>query len=332
MALLACALLLLAALVLVGGQLLENRRRDRQVAERLQGRMGGDAKFGTLLRQLGASSLAQRSVSLDNETQVLLNRIGWRKASQRSLFAAFQIGLPIVLLGLTFLGQQIFFPDMDPAWIAPLFGLGIGYLLPKRVLAAAADNEPGFYADDSRERQLDAVMNAVVRVSEGSGTLLAPAPEIPKRWAYPGGPPPAGRLALPPVRPRAPAPAAQMLRAPAPLPLLPQRARPLPPPRPARPEQPPSHLLPFTAGRQPPRRRAPPRRRQRRRRRVGAREHARGAAHVEVLGAALRHAPLAQAEGGAVADARAVVDREHGGAARREPLVGRVPATRGRCS
>ena len=138
MALLACVLLLLAALVLLGGQLLENRRRGRRVAERLQGRMGGDAKLGTLMRQLGASTLAQRSVSLDNETQILLNRIGWRKASQRSLFAAFQIGLPIVFLGLTIIGQQVFFPEMDPAWIAPLFGLGIGYLLPKRVLAAVA--------------------------------------------------------------------------------------------------------------------------------------------------------------------------------------------------
>jgi len=138
MALLASALLLLAALVLVAGQLLEHRRRDRRVADRLQGRMGGDARLGTLMRQLGGSTLAQRSVSLDQETQVLLNRVGWRKANQRSLFAAFQIGLPIVLLGLTLLGQQILFPHADPAWIAPLFALGIGYLLPKRVLAAAA--------------------------------------------------------------------------------------------------------------------------------------------------------------------------------------------------
>ena len=138
MALLACALMLLAALVLVGGQLLEKRRRERRVAERLQGRMVGDHRLGAFMRQLGGSTLAQRSVSLDNETQLLLNRIGWRKASQRSLFAAFQIGTPIVLLGLTLIGQQLLFPHADPAWIAPMFALGIGYLLPKRVLAAAA--------------------------------------------------------------------------------------------------------------------------------------------------------------------------------------------------
>ena len=138
MALLACALLLLAAAVLVGGQLLENRRRERRVAERLQGRMAGEDRLGSLMRQLGGSALAQRSVSLDNETQTLLNRVGWRKASQRSLFAAFQIGTPIVSLGLTLLGQQLLFPHATPVWIASMFALGIGYLLPKRVLAAAA--------------------------------------------------------------------------------------------------------------------------------------------------------------------------------------------------
>jgi len=138
MVLLACALLLLSAAVLVGGQVLEHRRRDRRVAERLQARRASDHKLGSFMRQLGGSALAQRSVSLDNETQVLLNRIGWRKASQRSLFAAFQVGTPIVLLGLTLLGQQLLFPHAAPAWIAPMFAVGIGYLLPKRVLAAAA--------------------------------------------------------------------------------------------------------------------------------------------------------------------------------------------------
>ncbi|WP_447892035.1 type II secretion system F family protein [Pseudomonas marginalis] len=138
MALMVSLLLALAAMVLVGGQWLEHRRRDRRVVERLQGRSASDDKLGTFMRQLGASTLAQRSVSLDNETQVLLNRVGWRRASQRSLFAAFQIGVPVAAMGLTLLGQQLFFPHATPAWIAPAVALGIGYLLPKRVLAAAA--------------------------------------------------------------------------------------------------------------------------------------------------------------------------------------------------
>ena len=138
MAILVAALCLLAAAVLVAGQLLEQRRRGRRIADRLQGQMTSTDKFGSLIRQLGSSSLAQRSVSLDNETQVLLNRVGWRKASQRSLFAAFQIGVPVAAMGLTLLGQQLLFPHASPAWIAPAVALGIGYLLPKRVLAAAA--------------------------------------------------------------------------------------------------------------------------------------------------------------------------------------------------
>ncbi len=110
MAILICILLSLAAVALIVGNLLEQRRRQRLVSQRLQGQLTREDKLGSLMRQLGASAVAQRSVSLDNETQTLLNRVGWRKANQRSMFAAFQIGVPIVLLGLTLLGQQLLFP------------------------------------------------------------------------------------------------------------------------------------------------------------------------------------------------------------------------------
>ena len=138
MALLISLLLLLAAVVLIAGNLLEQRRRQRMVNQRLQGQLTREDKLGSLMRQLGASSMAQRSVSLDNETQTLLNRVGWRKANQRSMFAACQVGVPIVLLGLTVLGQELLFPHAGSPWIAPAIALGIGYLLPKRVLALSA--------------------------------------------------------------------------------------------------------------------------------------------------------------------------------------------------
>ena len=140
MALVICALLLLAAIALLVGQVLQRRRNVRQVTQRLQGNLARERKLGSFMRQLGASSLAQRSVSLDNETQTLLNRVGWRKANQRSMFAAFQIGMPVVLLGVTWIAQELIFPDNDAAWVAPIIALGVGYLLPKRVLAAAAKN------------------------------------------------------------------------------------------------------------------------------------------------------------------------------------------------
>ncbi|AZE52813.1 Flp pilus assembly protein TadC [Pseudomonas synxantha] len=138
MALLISLLMLLAAVVLIAGNLLEQRRRQRTVNQRLQGHLAREDKLGSLMRQLGASAVAQRSVSLDNETQTLLNRVGWRKPNQRAMFAACQVGVPIVLLGLTVLGQQLLFAHAGSPWIAPAIALGVGYLLPKRVLALSA--------------------------------------------------------------------------------------------------------------------------------------------------------------------------------------------------
>ena len=138
MALLISALLFLAALALIGGHLLGARRRQRLVTQRLQGQITREDRFASMMRQLGSSPIAQRSVSLDNETQALLNQVGWRKSSQRSMFAACQVGVPVVLLGIVVVAQELFFPHVKSPWIAPLLALGIGYLLPKRILASAA--------------------------------------------------------------------------------------------------------------------------------------------------------------------------------------------------
>lgn len=137
MAILASLLLLLGALLLVLVNLLEQRRRQRQITQRLQGQMLRDNKLGGWLRLLGDSKFGQRSVSIDGETQTLLARLGWRTASERSLFAACQVGTPILLLGLVFFLEEVFYPDAHNLWIAPVLGAGVGYLLPKRVLAYA---------------------------------------------------------------------------------------------------------------------------------------------------------------------------------------------------
>ena len=120
MAILISAVLFLAALSLLLANILSSRRQQRVVAQRLQGEPGRNDKMSEWLHQLGSTRIGQRTISLDNETQILLNRMGWRKASQRSMFAACQIGSPIVLLGLI-----------------------IGYLLPKRILVALAKRRQG---------------------------------------------------------------------------------------------------------------------------------------------------------------------------------------------
>lgn len=135
MALLVSALLFLGALALVLGHLLEQRRRTRHVTQRLQGHVVHDNAFASWLRALGNSRFGQRSLSIDSETQTLLARLGWRKSSERSLFAACQVGTPLLVFGLAVFFQQVFYPTAQNHWLAPLLGAGLGYLLPKRLLA-----------------------------------------------------------------------------------------------------------------------------------------------------------------------------------------------------
>jgi tight adherence protein C len=134
----ASVLLFLGALLLIGGNLVEQRQRRRQITQRLQGHMTRDNRLGSWLRALGESRFGQRSVSIDSETLTLLNRLGWRRAQQRSLFAALQIGTPVVLIGVALFVQSVAFPHAENRWLAPLLAAGVGYLLPKRALAYGA--------------------------------------------------------------------------------------------------------------------------------------------------------------------------------------------------
>jgi tight adherence protein C len=132
------SLLFLLASLLLFSVVLELRRRARQVVQRLDGKAPSEPRFSQWLLALGTSRLGQQSVKLDNETQTLLNRLGWRTARKRALYAAFQVGVPLLALALSVLIQELFFAQVVNRWIAPTFALCIGYLLPKRLLAAAA--------------------------------------------------------------------------------------------------------------------------------------------------------------------------------------------------
>ena len=138
MALLICAVLLLAGLGVLIHSAVQQRLRQQRVVQRLEGEKTGPGKISLWMRALGSSKFGQRSVSMDSETQTLLNRIGWRTASQRSLFAAFQVGTPIAFAGLVFLGYELFFPRSGNLLVVMLFSLALGYLIPKRLLAYAA--------------------------------------------------------------------------------------------------------------------------------------------------------------------------------------------------
>ena len=138
MALLICLILLLGALGLLIKHVIQERLSQQRVMQRLEGDKTGPGTLSLWMRAVGNSKFGQRSVSMDSETQLLLNRVGWRTASQRSLFAAFQIGTPVAFAGLIFLGHELFFPGSGNLLIVLLFALAVGYLIPKRMLAYVA--------------------------------------------------------------------------------------------------------------------------------------------------------------------------------------------------
>ncbi|CAK9891470.1 MULTISPECIES: type II secretion system F family protein [Pseudomonas] len=139
MAWLLCALMFFAAFVLLAGQLLHQRRRQHLVARRLQGQLGSENRLGNWLQQIGSSRLGQRSMNLDSETRLLLDRMGWRRSRQRALFAACQVGVPFLALGLGVALQETLCRDSQVPWLVlPFCAMGVGYLLPKRLLARAA--------------------------------------------------------------------------------------------------------------------------------------------------------------------------------------------------
>lgn len=134
MAFLLAALFMVAAAILLVFAVTQQNLRRRQVEQRLQGHMERDNAMGGWLRMLGESRFGQRSLKLDSEAQTLLNRVGWRRAGQRSLYAASQLGFPVVAFVLTLIVQSAF-DNISYPWMAPMFAIGVGYLLPKRLLA-----------------------------------------------------------------------------------------------------------------------------------------------------------------------------------------------------
>lgn len=121
-------------------------RARRQFSQRMG--TAPRASGGGVIRGIGGSSLGRRTLSMDGETLQLLNRLGWRKRSQQAMFSAIQLGTPVVLLLLVVVVQLLMSKPPQPVWLAPVFALGIGYLLPKRWLAWAAKDRQERLAEE----------------------------------------------------------------------------------------------------------------------------------------------------------------------------------------
>ncbi|ARU89908.1 type II secretion system F family protein [Pseudomonas sp. M30-35] len=134
-------LLSMAAALLIANALQQQRVRAL-VAKRLVGGREQPQHKGrrgdALIQQLGRSVLGRKLLSLDGETHVLLNRIGWRRANQRALYMACQLLLPFLMLGLVVLVISFLAEPPEKVWVFWILALGCGFLLPKRVLSMAA--------------------------------------------------------------------------------------------------------------------------------------------------------------------------------------------------
>lgn len=137
MAILLSVLCLLAGFALLAWQAARQLQARQRVLRRLQGQR--DERLGDWLHWLGSSPLGLRLQRLDSETQALLDRLGWRRSRQRALFAAVQLGLPLLAVGVALVLVHGLPGERRGHWVVlVLCALGAGYLLPKRLLAMAA--------------------------------------------------------------------------------------------------------------------------------------------------------------------------------------------------
>lgn len=134
------ALIMSSLLLLASAALLLSLAIRRKIALRhAVGRLGGGLKASNL-DTFSHRALRSDSKYFDSEALQLLNQLGWRSARQRTIFLIVQITLPLALLLVVLLVQ--FFSDQQSnsnlSWLIPIFALGVGYLIPKRVIAKAA--------------------------------------------------------------------------------------------------------------------------------------------------------------------------------------------------
>ncbi|WP_339486729.1 type II secretion system F family protein [Pseudomonas sp. EL_65y_Pfl2_R95] len=134
-------MLAMAAGLLIANSLQQQRQRTL-IARRLA---GGRQQFqhkvrrsDALIQQIGRSHLGRKLFSLDGESHVLLNRIGWRRTNQRALYLACQVIAPVMILGLVVLVSSLLVEPPKNAWVYMVLAVGCGFLLPKRVLSMAA--------------------------------------------------------------------------------------------------------------------------------------------------------------------------------------------------
>ncbi|MFJ3052724.1 type II secretion system F family protein [Pseudomonas nitroreducens] len=134
-------ILLLAAILLMLSQSRAAGREQRLIEQRLGGqplpRSGN--RVADLFDRLGSSGLGKRLHLRDDEVRVLLHQAGWSGSTPRSVYLMTLIACPFVLMGITIVYLAMQGHAATSPVVPLLFAAGIGFLLPKRVLAYLAE-------------------------------------------------------------------------------------------------------------------------------------------------------------------------------------------------
>jgi tight adherence protein C len=135
-------ILLLAAVLLALSQSRAAGREQRLIAQRLGGealvRPGG-RRLSDLAERMSGSGLGKRLHLRDEEVRVLLNQAGWSGGTPRSIYLLALIFCPVLLMGMVVIYQAMLGAAASSPVVPLLFAAGIGFLLPKRILAYFAE-------------------------------------------------------------------------------------------------------------------------------------------------------------------------------------------------
>jgi tight adherence protein C len=135
-------ILLLAAAFLAFSQSRTAGREQRLIEQRLGGEpltRPGSRRVSDLVERMSGSGLGKRLHLRDEEVRVLLNQAGWSGSTPRSVYLMSLIFCPVLLMGVVVIYQAMPGTTTSSPVVPLLFAAGIGFLLPKRVLAYFAE-------------------------------------------------------------------------------------------------------------------------------------------------------------------------------------------------
>lgn len=140
--LLMAATLALAAVILVLSQSRAAGREQRLIEQRLGNPSlprSGPRRVADVLDRVGGSGVGRRLKLRDEEVRLLLQQAGWGGNTPRSLYLMSVVACPLLFMGAVLIVLAL--PGhADSSPLLPLaFAAGVGFLLPKRVLAYFAE-------------------------------------------------------------------------------------------------------------------------------------------------------------------------------------------------